>query len=493
MARSLKQILAAMPPARQRAWLMEQTPKSLEEIARNEWWWTGRPEQMPPPGEWLIYLILSGRGFGKTRCGAEWIIKRTLKHPVDSSGAPTERLVVGHTIADARNMLINGPSGMLRVLDRQKIRYRYYKSPKPRILFLDSQCVIHAEGAETADVGRGHNLSDVWMDEFAKWKFPKQSWLEGIMPALRISIPGDHPRALVTTTPKPLQILRDWSRRDDGSVIVVAGSTFDNSDNLSERVLDELRNEYEGTTLGQQELWGVILDDAAGNLFRAQDFNAARVEKAPKLVDVVVGVDPGLTGEGDETGIIVVGRDEDDDWYILADVSIKGVGREACLHVWRTYMDFSASHVVVETNLGRKWMTETFEGAYHDLVEQVNDSDLLPARTPPIESVDAKAGKLLRAQPVGLRCEQHRLHPVGHFNLLESQAVDWDPNTSKDSPDRLDALVHACLYHKRQEKRVVVISEPTKATPLVSRNETDHLLWGSGGGEYDWLSGQTPW
>lgn len=482
MAKSPKQQFVELDPHRQRRFVEQLDTTQLHGILRGDWWWTARPEQQQPPGDYLIWLVLSGRGWGKTRTAAEWIVERSVRHPVDESGAPTERLVVGETIADVRNVLIGGPSGILRVLDRINIKYRYYKSPKPLIRLLDSGCIIHGVGAENGDVGRGFNLADVIMDEFAKWPFPRESWFEGIMPALRVHLPGDHPRALVTTTPKPLELLREWRSRTDGSVHVVSGSTFENSDNLSPLVLAALRTEYEGTSLGQQELYGVILDDAAGRLFGQADINLARVHVAPQLVDIVVGVDPCLTGEEDEMGVVVVGRDELHHWYVLADASILGAGKAAAAHCWNVFFEYGASRIVVESNLGKKWMIEAFSDAYREIVRErgLRASASLVA---PIEPVQSMAGKKLRAEPVGHRCEGGRLHMVGTFAKLEGQCVDYDPATAKDSPDRLDALVHACRYHMSQEPQIQTITTPPRRIPInrrlnpLGRTEDDQYPW----------------
>jgi len=448
-----------LPPAARREFLAALPPDVVEEIVNDEWWWTARPEQIPPPGHWLIYLVLSGRGWGKSRSGSEWIVERSEKYPVDTSGAPTERLIIAETIADARNICVGGPSGVLRVLNRRGIPHRYIKSPKPQIMFLKTDCLIHVEGADDADVGRGHNAADVWLDEVCKWPDPRGSWIEGIMPSLRADIPGDHPRAFITTTPKPMDLIREWASRTDGSVITVQGSTFDNRINLSSMILQALKETYDGTSIGQQELEGVLLDAAIGKVFSQVDINTARVETGdvPELPWVVVGVDPGGTGDEDETGIVVVGRSKAYDHYVLGDHTILGVGREAALHCWRIFAQYGARKLIVENTLGKKWVTESFTSAYDELV----DEGLFPARsTPPIETIDSKLSKKTRAEPVGMRCEQHRIHFVGKHPKLENQCVEFDP-ADRDSPDRFDAFVSASRWLMKQEPRRATIVTPT--------------------------------
>lgn len=456
---SLKERVSLLPPAARRRYLESLPLHVLQEILLDEWWWTSRPDQVPQPGPWMIWLVLAGRGWGKSRSGAEWIVERTLKYPVDSSGAPTERLIIAETIADARSICIGGPSGVLRVLNRKGVKYRYLKSPKPQIIFEESECIIHVEGADDADVGRGHNASDAWLDELAKWPYPRDSWIEGIMPSLRADIPGDHPRAFVTTTPKPIELLQEWVSRKDGSVVTITGSTYDNALNLSQQVIDELQKQYEGTRIGEQELMGVLLSAATGKVFSQVDINTARIsgEELPELVRIAVGVDPGGTGEEDETGVVVVGQDRHHDLYVLADHTILGVGREAARHCWNIFVQYGADKMIVENTLGKTWVTEAFSDTHKEMVAD----GLLPAKArPPMEAVDSKVNKKTRAQPVGMRCEQQRVHFIGHLRKLEAQCVQFDP-ADRDSPDRLDAFVSAARWLMKQERRRSNLVTPT--------------------------------
>lgn len=347
MSLSLAQRVALLPPDQRREWLMRQNKDILDEIVRGEWWWTARPEQIPPPGEWLVHLVLSGRGWGKSRAGSEWIVDRTIKYPRDRSGAPTERLVIGETLSDARSICIEGPSGILRVLERRGIKYKYVKNPKPKIIIEPEGAVIYFGGADSPDVGRGYNAADAWLDEIAKWQYPKPSWIEGIMPSLRADLIGDHPRAFVTTTPKPIDLLMEWLERRDGSVSIVRGSTFDNAANLSSHVLTELKLRYEGTSIGRQELYGEMLEALDGVLFKWKDIEGNRVSIGPEVVaHRTVGVDPTLSSgddEGssrwavDEMGVVVASRDHRDHIYIVADETTRLVGREAALHAWSVF------------------------------------------------------------------------------------------------------------------------------------------------------------
>lgn len=466
MGLSLAERVALLPPDQQQAWISSQPAHILEEMARGEWWWVARPEQIPPPGDWLVHLALAGRGWGKSRAGAEWIVEQTQLHPFDRHGSPTEWLVIAETLGDARTICMEGPAGILRVLDRKGIKHRYKQVPRPMVIFPD-KTKIYCEGADNADVGRGYNAAGGWLDEICKWPHSYDSWYQGIMPSLRADLRGDHPRVFATTTPKPIKLLQEWAKRQDGTVSIVSGSTFDNRANLSSLVLRELMTRYEGTTIGRQELYGELLEAIEGALFKRYDINRNRLKEVPeRLTSIVVGVDPGLTDEGDEMGVIVVGRDnKTNKLYVLADRSIPGAGREAATHVWRVAAEFAADWVVVETNLGKRWMTDVFNDAYFELMKD----GLFPDNTqPPVKAVDAKVGKMTRAQPVAMRYEQSKVHHIGLFEELEDEMVVYT-GEERESPNRMDALVHACRWLMQQEKRTMRFASPVSVDEQFQR------------------------
>lgn len=458
MGLSLAEKFAQLPESKRLDWIRRQPEDVLTQIVRGEWWWTARPEQIPPPGDWFIHLALAGRGWGKSRAGSEWLIQRTQDHPTDRHGIPTEWLVIAETLADARTICVEGPAGLLRVLERREIKYKYVKHPKPTILVGDTETRIYFEGADDADVGRGYTAAGAWLDEICKWKYLKESWEEGIMPSLRADLVDDHPRVFVTTTPKPVDLIREWVARKDGSVSLVRGSTFDNRANLSAMTLEEMRKRYEGTAIGRQELYGELLENMDGVLFKYTDIEKGRVDEEPELeVARVCAVDPALTGEDDEMGIVIACRDPDNHIYVLSDESTMGSGRPAALHAWRQFAKWNCDTLLYESNLGKVWMEQVLSDAYKELMKE----GLFPDRsTPPMKAVDSKHGKKTRAEPVAMRYEQGRVHHVGRFETLENQMVEWDPLTAKDSPDRLDALVHAVRHLMAGEKREVRIHTP---------------------------------
>jgi phage terminase large subunit-like protein len=463
MGKSLAERFAALPKSTRDDWLLQQDQQTLEEIDRGEWWWLARPEQIPPEGDWLVHLALAGRGFGKSRAGSEWLVQRALDHPFDRSGTPTEYLIIAETLSDARLICVEGPAGILRVLDRKKMvrnrDFRYIKSPKPMIVF-ECGTKIYCEGADSADVGRGYNAAGAWLDEIAKWPRPSESWMEGIMPSMRADLYDDHPRVFVTTTPKPIQLIREWVDRDDGSVSVVRGSTFDNKSNLSAHVIAELEKRYAGTEIGRQELFGDLLDDSNSMLFNRSDIMLGRVDDIPDGIRrIVVGADPNLTGESDEFGVVVVASDTDNDFYVLADRSTPVSGRAAAILAWKTVAEFGADKLIYESNLGKTYLAEVLRDAYFELVGH----GMFPAGSqPPMKAVDSRLGKKTRAEPVAMRYEQHRVHHVGIFETLEKQMINFNPETGKHSPDRVDALVHACRYLMSLERKSVSVMSVSK-------------------------------
>lgn len=472
MGQSPAERFSYLPVHEQRAWVESLPPDILAEVARREWWWEARPEQIPPEGDWNICLTLAGRGFGKSRMAAEWIVQRAIDYPLDTQGFPTEWLIIAQTLSDARNISIEGSSGVLRIMERRGIPHRYIRHPKPCIIFTETGTKIFFLGADSPDVGRGYNAAGAVLDEICKWKRAKEAWYEGILPSLRADIPGDHPRTLVATTPKPIELLREWVNETNGTVKVVRGSTFDNRANLSAFTLEGLERKYAGTSIGRQELYGELLDDRDGCLWTFESIDGQRITRAElddsvDFAHLAVGVDPTLTEEGDEMGVVVVGRDHRNHMYVLADESIKGAGRPAAQHIWQVFYKWGADTVVIESNNAKRWMQQVLTDAY----AEARDSDMLfPAKTsPPLKMVDSRVGKKLRAEPVAMRYEQKTVHHVGEFKDLEKEMLNFDPTDSHNSPNRMDALVHACRHLIAGEKRRVRVSSADKLWIPVSR------------------------
>lgn len=471
MAKSFKEQLAQLTPEQVEDILGGLTDQEIIEMGREEWWYTQRPEQVPPDGPWTIHMYLGGRGTGKTKSGAEWLVQRCLDFPYTEAGHPAARLVVADNLSDTRTTCIEGDSGILTVLHRRGYKldenYTYLRSPKPCITLLDTGTRIHFTGADPNAI-RGFNLADVWMDEPVKWDYPEIVWKEGIYPALRSALPGDKPRAFVTTTPKPIKFIQDMAKRFEKPgnkfVSMSRGSTFDNAANLSAEFIEEVAAEYEGTALGRQELYGELLDDIVGPLFSFGVIERNRRPDIPADVEIehiTVGVDPCLTGgeEGDFMGVVVVGRGTDKHLYVFADETVKKTGREAAVHIWKTLSTYKADTVVVESNLGKQWLKEVLERTYVELA----DTGFFPKwTTAPLSLIHSNHGKKLRAEPVALRYQQNRVHHMERFEKLESEMITFDPIKSQASPDRLDALVHACRHLMEGEAKPVRIFSPVK-------------------------------
>lgn len=444
------QELANLDPEVAARWLAEQPDWALQEILRGEWWWTGRPEQFHPPGDWFVWLIMSGRGFGKTRTGAEWIVDRALRHPVDAFGQPTEWLVIGETMTDVMRQCWAGPAGIRRVLNRRVPgRYKLLKTPKPSVT-LESGQVIYLESADDEDVGRGYNAAGVWMDEFAKWPKPDGAWIEGIMPALRADLgEGDFPRALVTTTPKLVVQLVEWEDRQDGTVHLTRGSTYQNAANLAAPMIAELQRRYAGTRIGLQELEGLLIREVQGALWALKDIENHRARNGtPQLTSVVVAMDAAGTGLRDETGLVAVGRGKDGDDYVLGDWSKRVVGREAAWRAWEMVREYGAGWLLVEDNQGKRWLTQVLTDVYGEMQRA---GLFPPGGAAPIKTITAKVGKRLRAEPVAARYEQGRVHHAAPMPDMETQMIGWVPDESPDSPDRVDALVYGVLWNAARE------------------------------------------
>lgn len=379
-----------------------------------------RADQWPPSlrETWDTWLLLSGRGSGKTRSGAEWLRSMTRY---------TGRLAfIAPTAADLRDVMVEGESGILRVCDNAGY-LPVWEPSKKRITFPNGAIALGFT-AEEPDRLRGPQHGAAWVDEPAHYPNVQYVW-DMLQYGLRV---GSAPRVAVTTTPTPSEWLRELLAEDGTRAVTV--STFANEANLAPAYIKKMRKKYAGTRLGRQELYGEILMDVEGALWDQDLIDATRVAEDPELTRIVVGVDPAGTStkRSDETGIVVVGLATDGEVYVLADYS--GVYTPA---VWASQVhmaasDFDADVIVAETNYGGEMVTANL---------RANTRDGAPRRVKPVNS---RRGKLIRAEPVFALFEQHRAHLVGHMPELETQLCAWVPGSGK-SPDRLDALVHAVI------------------------------------------------
>lgn len=385
------------------------------------WHQKARTNQLPPEGDWSTWLILAGRGFGKTRLGAEWMAEQAARNP------GTEWAIVSPTWRDCGKVCIEGPSGLLQALLPGELES---KNASDLIVRLTNGSKIYGYSADRPDRLRGTNLSGAWVDEAASMQYADQLFDEALLPALRI---GENPRMLITTTPRPLEFLKDLVKRSeegDPSIAVVRGKTWDNAANLSKSALANLRARHEGTRLGRQELEGEILDDVLGALWNRDVLDATRVALAPQMARIVVGVDPAVTSgeKADSTGIVVVGRSVDGHFYVLEDQTIhRASPRHAMSRAVNAFHRWHADRIVGEVNNG---------GDYIEQVIRTIDPNVA------YKSVRATRGKLVRAEPIAALWEQGRGHIVGSLAALEDQMCTFTVD-SPSSPDNLDACVWA--------------------------------------------------
>ncbi len=380
------------------------------------WVKRGARKQRAPEGGWAVWLLMAGRGFGKTRAGAEWVRGRV------SSGVGRRVALVARTPDDLRNVMVEGVSGLLRV-SPPWFRPKY--EPSKRKLTWPNGATALGFSSHEPDRLRGPQFDTAWCDELASWKNARETW-DNLQFGLRL---GESPRCVVTTTPKPIGLLRELRDRED--VMVTRGSTYENRANLASDYIEQIRRRYEGTRTGRQEIYAELLDESEAALWKRDWIEAARVREAPELARVVVAVDPAVSSRGSssETGIVVAGTDEDGHAYILEDASGQmspdGWARRAIGMLDK----YGADRIIGEANNGGDLVEHTVRTAYED-------------RFVPYKSVHASRGKYVRAEPVSALYEQGKVHHVGGLDALEDQMCIWSPG-SDGSSDRLDALVWA--------------------------------------------------
>lgn len=377
-----------------------------------DWQAWARPNQLPPEGDWDTWLILAGRGFGKTRTGAEWV-----RYNVEQ-GIYSRIALVAPTASDARDVMVEGESG---ILAKASPWFKPHYSPSKRCITWPNGAVAYTYSADEPDRLRGPQHDAAWCDELASWRYTQT--YDMLQFGLRL---GTKPRKVITTTPRPTQIVKEIMNHP--STHVTRGSTYDNRSNMAATFFTQIIKKYEGTRLGRQELLAEILDDNPYALFKMSDIEVCRVSAHPQLRRVVIAVDPAVTSEedSDETGIIACGIGIDEEGYVLGDRSNKGTPDEWASAAVSAYREFNADRIIVEVNNGG------------DLVSSVIRSI---DKNVPITQVRASRGKQIRAEPVAALYEQQRIHHVGQLTTLEDQMLNYDPVMSKKSPDRMDALV----------------------------------------------------
>jgi phage terminase large subunit-like protein len=372
--------------------------------------WKPLPHQVPPDGVWDVWLLLGGRGSGKTMAGTHYVLEHLRKygkHARVGIGAPT--------IADAREVCAEGVTGLINLAPTE---FKYNRSiGEARHM---NGGYVKFQGSEEPARWNGPQWSLLWADELALWN--EASWHQAQF-GLRL---GDHPKAIVTTTPKNRQFVRDLSNLD--STATVKATTYDNV-NLSETVQERLRQQYGGTRIGRQELMAEWLDDIPGALWNWAMIHTVQHKDIPDLHRIVVAIDPAVTSgeDSDETGIIVVGRADENTFYVLADYSGRYSPDEWASKAVNAFESHSADRIIGESNNGGEMIEHTLRTV---------DTSV------PYTSVHASRGKRMRAEPIAALYEQGKVFHAPNLATLEEQMVTWSPD-SVSSPDRLDALVWA--------------------------------------------------
>ena len=415
------QLLASLTEEERNEYLNSLTPKQKAAL---KWYWPfwARPDQLPPSGDWTTWLLLAGRGFGKSRCGAEWVRQVAKDFP------GCRIALVAETAADARKVMVEGDSGILNISPPD---FMPEYSPANRQITWPNGSIAFTYNATQPDQLRGPQHHFAWCDEIAKWQYMQESW-DQLQFGLRL---GEHPKQVVTTTPRPLPLIRKLVA--DPDTVVTRGRTMDNAGNLAAPFLKQIEDRYGGTRLGRQELDGEILDDIPGALWSRASIDERRMPEPPVDLDrVIVAVDPAASSEegSDENGIVVVGLSRDKDGYargyVLEDGSLRGSPEEWARKAVHLYRKWSADKIVAEKNQGG------------EMVEAVIRS---VDRTVPLKLVHASRGKVIRAEPISALYEQGRVHHCGRFDELEDQMCTFSADNIRGngmgSPDRVDALV----------------------------------------------------
>ncbi|UJW76804.1 DNA-packaging protein [Rhizobium sp. SL42] len=397
--------------------LSDLEPSALAFLLR-DWSLVGRAEQQPPDGDWLTWLILGGRGSGKTRAGAEWVQAQVL-----AAGRRTDLRIalVAETLGDAREVMIDGASGLARLAGPMVPEVEISR----RRLVWPNGAMAQIFSSEDPESLRGPQFHLAWCDELAKWKHADATF-DMLQFALRL---GERPRQVVTTTPRAVSLLKRLIT--DATTALTRISTAGNAGNLAPGFIATLDARYGGTRLGRQELDGELIEDRPDALWKRERLDDIVVRVTEPLRRIVVAVDPPAGGTSSCCGIVVAGLKENGQAVVLADVSVEGASPAVWARaVVAAFRRFEADRVVAEINQGGDMVASVLTGIEASL---------------PITTVRATRGKFLRAEPVAALYEQGRVVHAARFSALEDQMCDFGPDglSSGRSPDRLDALVWA--------------------------------------------------
>ncbi len=423
------------PELRAQLWTKLDSKEKREHL-KFHWPFWARPSQLPPNGDWSNWLILAGRGFGKTRTGAEWVRANMCGATPLAAGRWRHIALIAETAADARDVMVGdgkassdpkAGSGLLQIHPKH---FRPVYEPSKRRLTWPNGAIASIYNGTEPDQLRGPQHDAAWCDELAKWQYAQEAW-DQLQFGLRT---GKNPQVCVTTTPRPISLLKQVI--SDPDTVVTRGSTFDNRSNLSGKFLAAIKRKYEGTRLGRQELEAELLEDMEGALWKRALIDALRVQvqELPPLKRIVVAIDPNASSEEDsnECGIVCAGLGINDHGYVLDDVSGVMAPNDWARTAISLLHQRRGDRLIAEVNNGGDMVEHTL---------RMVDPNV------PFRSVWASRGKVTRAEPISALYEQGRVHHVGAFARLEDQmcafTIDFNRQEMGYSPDRVDALVWA--------------------------------------------------
>ncbi len=428
----MAELLSTLPASVQAEALDAIPPRELEYA----WWFWGRVNQQLPRDPFLFLVALAGRGWGKTRFGAEGVR--------EWARTPTERiLLIGPTAADVRDTMIEGPSGLLSCYPPDR---RPVYNPSRHLIHFPSGAIGITRSADEPERLRGPQFTKFWADEPCAWNYLKEAW-DQISFGFRLRTA--RLQGLLTTTPKPLDVLKRIIANP--KTITIRGSSHENRNNLSEQYYSDVIAPYEGTRIGRQEVYAEILDDTPGALWTLKLIDDCRRSWPDKLTRVVVAIDPAVSAgeDSDETGIIVAGLHPDGHGCVLADLTGRYTPAEWGRIAVKAYHEWRADRIVAEVNNGG------------DLVE----ANLRAVDgTIPFTKVHASRGKAIRAEPVAALYERGMVHHCRPLKELEDQMLSFVPGAGGRSPDRMDALVWAITELMLREPQARII---TRVDPLL--------------------------
>jgi phage terminase large subunit-like protein len=421
---------------KQKKQLIEALDESDRRFLASDWELEARRDQLEPEGNWRFWVKRSGRGGGKTRTGSEWIHKRAYEYP-------NERiLLVGQTLSDVYHTMLEEEDSSLFNTQKYWNPCRYAEGSKKRIIVWENGARAQIFSGDKPGQMRGQNSHTIWMDEWAKFQYPKRTFTN-----LNLGLrKGPKPQMLITTTPRPLPEMIDLLKREN--CIDSPGSTYDNIENLSPEFIAEVNAEYKGTRLGQQEIYGELLTDTPGALWTYADipivpYNMFSIDICKRIV---IGVDPGGSSKkvkpqdenkASKTGIVICGTDGGNNHFVIEDLSKRAKPEDWAKIAIGAYDNFKADCVVVEDNYGGEMTESNIKQTAKILYERKQRKSSYIN----VKPVNARRGKYLRAEPIASQYTQGKVRHVKRLPNLEMKMTTYVPG--EPSPDELDAMVHA--------------------------------------------------